>query len=66
MVVCFTYYSSSLLAGCPYSYTSPGTGLIVLDNVQCAGSELRLVDCNYDPDASDDHHYEDIAVACSK
>ena len=58
--------SAIQLAGCPYWYRDGGTGLIVLDNTRCRGSESRLVDCEYDPDTSEDYHYEDIGVNCGK
>ena len=41
-----------------------GSGTIFIDNVQCTGSEARLVDCNYDPNTSDCQHSEDAGVRC--
>ena len=35
-----------------------------MDNVACTGSELRLLDCSYDSDTSDDTHAEDVGVRC--
>lgn len=41
-----------------------GTGFIHLDNVQCTGSESRLLDCTSSRDASEDFHSEDAGVRC--
>lgn len=38
---------------------------IVLDNVECSGSEVRLIDCR----SSEGHncfHFEDVAVHCNR
>ena len=60
------YFSESLLAECTYSYSYEGTGLIVLEYMQCMGSESTLVNCSYDPDTSNEVHYKDVAVHCGK
>ena len=42
-----------------------GTGQILLDEVQCTGSETRLIDCpHYDSSREDCFHYEDASVEC--
>ena len=41
-----------------------GSGLIHLNNVNCWGSENRLVDCPYSNDVSDCTHSEDAGVDC--
>lgn len=42
-----------------------GTGAIFVDNTACAGSEARLLACNYDTDTSDCSHAEDAGIRCS-
>lgn len=56
-----------LLGAVAYSnaYYGQGTGPIVLDNLDCNGSEGRLLDCPYDPDTSDCSHFEDAGVMCA-
>ena len=39
-------------------------GPILIDNVACSGSELRLLDCSYNNNTSDDTHAEDVGVHC--
>ena len=39
-----------------------GTGLIALNNVQCSGSEARLIDCPSSPVACS--HRQDAGVYC--
>ena len=41
-----------------------GSGQILLDDVQCTGSEGRLIDCRYDQNTGDCSHYEDASVRC--
>ena len=41
-----------------------GSGQIFLDDVQCTGSEGRLIDCRYDRNTGDCNHYEDASVRC--
>ena len=40
-----------------------GTGPILMDNVTCNGSELKLVDCMYD-DTTGNTHAKDAGVQC--
>ena len=43
-----------------------GTGLIVLDQVQCIGSESRLFDCQASPfGMSTCDHSMDIGISCA-
>ena len=39
-------------------------GPIFLDNVNCSGSEERLIDCNYDYLAGRCTHTQDVGVQC--
>ena len=41
-----------------------GSGPIHLDNVQCSGSESRLLNCPYDSHTLDCSHAEDAGVLC--
>ena len=41
-----------------------GTGDILLNNVQCTGSELRLVDCLSDLSGIMCNHSRDVGVRC--
>ena len=40
-----------------------GSGPILLDDVQCAGDELALVNCTYNPNHNC-LHFEDAGVVC--
>ena len=43
-----------------------GTGAILLDNVQCSGSEQRLVQCSHAGIGNNDClHAEDAGVRCA-
>ena len=37
---------------------------ILLDTVQCTGSEARLADCQFDPLTTEDSHAEDAGLIC--
>ena len=41
-----------------------GTGNIWLDNMECTGTESRLIDCPHDPNTDDCNHFEDAGVTC--
>lgn len=43
----------------------PGGGPIHLDDVQCVGSESRLVDCPRRASGHNCHHYKDVGVRCN-
>ena len=43
-----------------------GTGLILLDELQCTGNETRLIDCpSNEVGAHNCAHFEDIGVSCA-
>ena len=41
-----------------------GSAPILMDDVQCVGTEPKLINCTFDPDASEDYHFEDAGVIC--
>ena len=41
-----------------------GTGPLQMDNLHCHGTESSLLNCEYDPDTSEDYHTEDAGVKC--
>ncbi len=43
-----------------------GTGPIIMDDVQCAGTENGLLSCIHNPITTDCTHSEDAGVRCSK
>ena len=48
-----------------FSYFGQGTGPIILDNVQCNGTEVTIADCNSNPAYIHDcYHGEDAGVHC--
>ena len=55
-----------LSTGLATKFLKPGIGSILMDDVQCDGSERRLVDCSHDTDTTDCSHQEDVAVQCSE
>ena len=59
-------YIHTYTGATPYNraYYGQGSGLIHLDDVNCRGSESRLVDCSYDNNTSDCTHSEDAGVYC--
>ena len=42
----------------------PGTGKIILDDLQCAGNETDIFTCIANEGASDCDHDEDVGVNC--
>ena len=49
----------------PLSLVVDGTGQIWLDNVECVGTESRLIDCPANPLGSHDcTHEDDAGVSC--
>ena len=42
-----------------------GTGPIYLNNVTCGATEIRLIDCPYNSDASGRTHANDAGASCS-
>ena len=59
----FTFTSTDATA-LAHADFGQGTGPIFLDNVQCAGTEDRLVDCLYDLNAVNCSNFTDASVHC--
>lgn len=52
-------------AAVPGGLFGPGSGPIVLSNVQCAGTESTLLSCQADPPGMNDcDHTQDAGVIC--
>lgn len=45
------------------AYFGEGEGVVVIDNIQCTGSESRLIDCPHS-DSNGDTHSKDAGVRC--
>ena len=67
---CYLYYvcylgAVALLQSYRFSDVMPGTGQVVLDNVQCTGNEADLLRCVSNPPLSHNcNHNEDAGVRC--
>ena len=48
----------------PLAYFGQGSGLILMDDVFCTGSEVRLVDCPHQ-NVDNCGHFEDASVICN-
>ena len=46
------------------AYFGQGSGAVVLDDVQCTGTEETLVDCPYSNSTLDCTHSDDAGVRC--
>ena len=47
------------------AYYGPGTGPILLDELQCTGTESSLFDCGHNGIGNHDcSHYDDASVRC--
>lgn len=59
-------YSSEGAVGIRYAFYGQGSGSIILDDVDCIGTELMITDChNNGPFNHNCRHYEDASVNCS-
>ena len=60
--VCCTVAGATVYS---FAFFGPGTGPILLNNVQCSGTETRLVNCTNNGVGSHNcHHSEDASVRC--
>ncbi|CAC5355692.1 unnamed protein product [Mytilus coruscus] len=48
----------------PSNLVYDGQGAIWLNDVDCSGSETKLLNCSYSIETSQCHHYEDVGVHC--
>ena len=69
VVTFLSYYESNFVStgaiARSRAYFGQGTGAIVLDQVACTGTELRLVNCSSNPiGVHDCSHFEDAGVTC--
>lgn len=66
---CAIYLCFSLLyadaTAIPMATFGEGSGPILIDNAACTGTEMGLLNCNYDASASDCMHSEDAGIRCS-
>ena len=44
----------------------PGTGPVYVNNLACIGSEINILQCNYDEDTTDCTHTQDAGVQCQR
>ena len=64
-VVCKSLGFFSAASAAPWAIFGQGSGNIVLDDVQCTGSEDGILDCpSRDGGVHDCNHYEDAGVRC--
>ena len=50
-----------------WAYIGEGSGPIFMDDVNCAGTELRLADCSHNGiNVHNCYHIEDAGVACQR
>ncbi|PIK36335.1 putative deleted in malignant brain tumors 1 protein-like [Apostichopus japonicus] len=62
-VVCLQLGFGGALSAPRYAFFGLGTGEILLDNVECLGSEGNLLECSYESKANCGHR-EDAGVVC--
>ena len=59
------FHSPTASAAISFAFFGQGTGTIALNNVQCVGTEARLVDCSSGSVVSCSHS-EDAGVRCQE
>ena len=65
--IMYVFHTYQYIGALNYSLNDTSEALagpIFLDNVNCSGSEQRLIDCNFDYLANRCTHAEDVAVRC--
>eukprot|EP00057_Strongylocentrotus_purpuratus_P006349 XP_011660823.1 PREDICTED: deleted in malignant brain tumors 1 protein-like [Strongylocentrotus purpuratus] len=65
-VVCRQLGFDGALAALHEARFGPGTGEVLLEGVQCNGTEASLIDCNYWIGVHDCGHKEDAGVSCMR
>ena len=66
MIVCFYQYLDAVAINTGFTV---GSGLIVLENVNCSGNETRLIDCPgvlQEQGVQTCTHDQDVGIRCSK
>ena len=61
----YTHFTLSDSIAFENSFFGEGTGSILLDDLECTGSESRLVDCYRQSDDNNCGHKEDAGVRCT-
>ena len=59
----YYYYSSTDSIAVGNAYFGPGSGVVVISDLACVGSELRLLQCAHTSSQNCDHH-RDAGVQC--
>ncbi|CAC5380041.1 PRSS12 [Mytilus coruscus] len=48
----------------PSDHVDDGQGTIWLNDIDCSGSETKLLNCSHSIETSHCHHYEDVGIHC--
>ena len=64
--VCMEYRAIMITGAEAYSQAQfgQGSGPIVLDDLDCNGDEVSILNCDFDQDTSDCTHFEDAGIRC--
>ena len=67
LIATFSYFPLPLESGAiPLTDVDPGGGSIVLDDVACVGTELRLTSCPHSTNPNCRTHDDDVGVRCQE